>query len=87
MYQCLSLQLNLRLDLLRRPLRLSGMDDGLSLNLTERRNLCTVHGYQSISLALGGSHNGLGLCRGLDHSLCLCLLGRQELGFSSGLLG
>ncbi len=73
MHQRLSLQLNLRLNLLWSPLRFPSMHNGLSLNLTESSDLCTVHGDQSISLALGGCHNGLSLGGGLDHGLGLCL--------------
>jgi hypothetical protein len=68
-----TLQLDLSLDLLGRPLRFSGMNNGLRLNLTERMDLTLIHGHEPIAPSLSGGHYGLSLGGRLYHGLCLCL--------------
>ena len=68
-----TLELDLCLDLLWRSLRFSGVNYGLSLDLTESMNLALIHWNEAIAPSLRGSHNSLSLGGCLYHCLRLCL--------------
>lgn len=73
MDESLGLELDLCLDLLWRSLRFSGVNYGLSLDLTESMNLALIHWNEAIAPSLRGSHNSLSLGGCLYHCLRLCL--------------